>query len=146
MFLIIFFFSMFLISNFFNNLFRRFYVILRDDVPWCSKSCPGKYWEGWRYYLIPWSSVCTTGEKAVEVILHCPASVHSPCCGEAEQLHGYTPAELLRFSKSAACKMLQPHIVVFTICFIKYANHQSWAMWEPSTAGFFPCATSLAGW
>lgn len=46
----------------------------------------------------------------MEAIAGGPTSVHSPNCGEAGQLQGYTPAEFLRFSNSAACKMLAiPH-------------------------------------
>lgn len=59
--------------------------------------------------------------ETVEAIPDCPASVHRPCCGEAEQLQGYTPAELLRLSNRAACKMLAtPHYcflnLLYKIC------------------------------
>jgi len=39
------------------------------------------------------------GGHAVEAPADCPASVHRPPCGKAEQLLGYAPAELLMFSK-----------------------------------------------
>lgn len=57
----------------------------------------------------------------MEAIPGCPASVHGPSCGEAEQPQGYTAAELLRFSKTAACKMLATphdcfHNLLYRIC------------------------------
>ena len=46
----------------------------------------------------------------MEATPDCSASVHRPPCGKAEQLLGYAPVELLRFSKWTACKMLvTPH-------------------------------------